>query len=200
MDALNSRKRDVIALILVSAFFTLRPNMAKGWDEDLLRKGEVLFVLEDRGADQIPEGRAAGLIDCPPERVWKLLNDYNNLKNTIPGVVESRIERVEGDVVYYYEQTHVPVLKDLWYRLRCVQDDRKLEKTMTLVEGSMRYLQSRWSVRPFDNAKTLAEYTMRCDMGFYLPRWTQRLILHRTVKGFYDGLRKNSCSPSPAGS
>ena len=127
MDPLNSRKRDVIALILVSAFFTLRPNMAKGWDEDLLRKGEVLFVLEDRGADQIPEGRAAGLIDCPPERVWKLLNDYNNLKNTIPGVVESRIERVEGDV----GKIHVPLgYAESHYHLRThIQFVRRIIET-----------------------------------------------------------------------
>jgi ribosome-associated toxin RatA of RatAB toxin-antitoxin module len=175
-------------------FSALNPVIVGAWDEGRLRKGEVLFVLEDKGAGQIPEGHAAGLINCQPQEVWKILNDYNNLKNTIPSVVESRIDHVEGDIVYYYEKTHVPILKDNWYVLRCVQDDKNLEKTMTRVEGSVRYLESRWSVKPFADRTTLAEYSIRCDPGFYLPRWTQRFILRRTVEGIFAGLRKASCN------
>jgi ribosome-associated toxin RatA of RatAB toxin-antitoxin module len=193
----NPCKRIEILVLLIPFtvfFLVLQPLMADSWDEDQLRRGDILFVFENTSASEIPEGHAAAVIDCPPEKVWMVINDYNNLKNIMPGVVESRIERVEGDTIYYFEKTHVPVLKDLWYRLRCVQDDRRLEKTMTLIEGSVRHLESRWSVKPFDDGKTLAEYSVRSDPGFYLPRWTQKLILHRTAKGFFEGLRKASCN------
>ena len=177
------------SVILCAGF----PVFVEAWDEGKLRDGEFLFFVEDAGKGNLPRFRAAAVIDCPPGEVWKVINDYEHFKDFIPGVVESRVERVEGDTTYFFEKDHVPVLKDTWYLLRCEHDQENLRKTMTLVEGSVDSLDAVWSVKPFDNSKALLEYTLQMDPGFYLPQWIQKAGVKRTAKGLIQGIRNVAC-------
>ena len=164
-------------------------GLACAWDDAALQDGKVLVRLEDRKDGQRAEGRAAGVIDCPPRQVWAVLNDYEHLEDFMPGVARSRVESVEGDTVVYFEEDHVPILKNPWFVLRCEHDNENLTKTMTRVDGSYRELRARWTLVPFGDGETLAEYTVVSDPGFYVPRWVRKQILNRTVKGFFRGLR-----------
>lgn len=188
-------------LILFFVILSLSFGLSAGttdWDEAKLRQGEFLFRVEDMGKEKLPRFHAAAVVDCSVDEVWKVINDYEHFKDFMPGVVESRIEKREGNTIYFYERDHVPVLKDTWYLLRCEHNDEKHRKTMTLVEGSVDSLDATWSVKPFDNGKALVEYAVQTDPGLYLPRWVQKRIVSKTVRGLFQGIRNVSCS-SPSG-
>ena len=183
----------VLAAILLLVA-SLLPAQAGKEEEKQLRKGEILFTMETPTKDGLPVFRTRGVVDCPPADVWKVINDYDNLANIMPGIVEGRVEKVEGNVVYFYEKDHVPVVEDTWYLLRCVHDDDNFRKTMTMVDGSVESLEAEWALEPFGNGKTLVMYTLQSDPGFYVPRWVQKMSLKHTTRGFFEALRKNACS------
>jgi len=162
-------------------------------DREKLEKGEILFTMEVPEEGGLPVFQARAVVDCDRERVWAVINDYENLPNIMPGIVEGRVEKVEGNVVTFYEKDHVPVVEDTWYVLRCVHDDEHFRKTMTMVEGSVKSLEARWALEPFGDGKSLAVYTLRSDPGFYIPRWVQKMSLKRTTAGFMEALRAHAC-------
>jgi len=163
-------------------------------DTEKLGRGEILFTMEVPDKDKPPVFQVRGVVDCTRNQVWKLLNDYNNLQNNLPGIVEGRVEKVEGNVTYFYEKDHVPVVEDTWYLLRCVHDDPNFRKTLSMVEGSVKSLEASWVLEPFGEGKTLAIYTLQSDPGFYIPRWVQKMSLGRTTRGFIEAIRAKACS------
>ncbi len=183
----------ILAAFLVLAVSLGAVQAGKG-DERKLSKGEILFTMKVPAGDSLPVFQTRGVVDCPPAEVWKVINDYENLANIMPGIVEGRVERVEGNVVYFYEKDHMPVVKDTWYLLRCVHDDDNFRKTITMVEGSVKSLEAQWALEPFGKGKSLVKYTLQSDPGFYIPRWIQKISIKHTTKGFFEALRKNACS------
>ncbi len=165
-------------------------------DEGKLRKGEILFSMEAPEKGGLPVFQARGVVGCSRVRVWAVINDYDNLQNIMPGIVEGRVERVDGNVVYFFQKDHVPVVEDAWYLLRCVHDDDHFQKTMSMVEGSVKSLEARWELEPFGEGKTLAVYTLQSDPGFYVPQWLQKMSLKRTITGFMEALRATACAGS----
>jgi carbon monoxide dehydrogenase subunit G len=186
------------AVTFLAAFLllvgSLHPVQAGKGDEKKLGKGEILFTMETPSKDSLPVFQTRGVVDCPPAEVWKVINDYDNLAAIMPGIVEGRVEKVEGNVVYFYEKDHVPVVEDTWYLLRCVHDDDNFRKTMSMVDGSVKSLEAEWALKPFGEGKTLVQYTLQSDPGFYVPKWVQKMSLKHTTTGFFEALRKNACT------
>ena len=197
MSARSRTGAVVLALHLLGSVATAG-QPATEEQEELLRQGEVLFSVDAGDRSGLPLFRAAAVIDCPRPEVWRVINDYNRLKEIIPGIVESRIERVEDNAVYFYEEDDVPILKNTRLLLRCVHDDPNFRKTMSLVEGSVRSLEASWALEPFDRDRTLAVYTLRTDPGFYVPLWLQKTAAKKTVRGFFRGVRKAACAHEEA--
>jgi len=183
----------VTAAALLVAFLSLSAR-AGNPDEERLARGEILFTMDVPEDGGLPVFQARAVVGCSRDRVWAVINDYPNLQNIMPGIVEGRVEKVEGNVVYFFERDHVPVVEDTWYLLRCVHDDEHFRKTLSMVEGSIKSLEARWELEPFGEGKTLAVYTLRSDPGFYVPRWVQKMSIKRTTSGFMEALRVASCT------
>jgi len=186
------------ALILLLALFPSQSQPAETEERlQQLRQGEVVFSVEKSGDHPLPLFRASALIDCPRPEVWRVINDYNHLKDFIPGIVESRVEKVEGNVVTFYEEDEVPVLKNTRLLLRCVHDEQNFSKTISLIEGSVKSLEAGWALEAFEGDKTLAVYTLRTDPGFYVPQWLQTAAAKKTTRGFFRGVRQTACAATP---
>jgi coenzyme Q-binding protein COQ10 len=189
----SGKAATVLSVVLFLACFGSSAR-AEVQDEEKLSRGEILFTMEVPDKDKPPVFQVRGVVDCSRDQVWKLINDYDHLQSILPGIVEGRVEKVEGNVVYFYEKDHVPVVEDTWYRLRCVHDDANFRKTLSMVEGSVKSLEASWVLEPFGEGKTLAVYTLQTDPGFYIPRWVQKMSLGRTTRGFIEAIRAKACS------
>jgi hypothetical protein len=70
-------------------------------EQERLAKGEVTVHLKAvRGP--IKEGTAIGVVDAPPERVFRMVTDNENFEQFMPYVKQSDVERIaEGSIINY---------------------------------------------------------------------------------------------------
>jgi ribosome-associated toxin RatA of RatAB toxin-antitoxin module len=152
--------------MLLFASFVL---LSAGTDVDRLAAGEILVRKLDGGVLQ-----TAAVIDAPPERVWAVVSDCSNYKNTMPLIVESERLSLQGNVMTCRVVADVPFpMSDLVSvtRAELTSGPPKWVRQWTLVSGDYDINEGSWVLEAYgsDGKKTLATYNMKVKPKTMLP-------------------------------
>src|SRR5918996_390128 len=106
----------VLAASLLSA-----PPAGEGWSIAAQNERLTVYARERKGTG-VQEMRAEGILDAPPQKVWRVLRDYERYPKTLPYIQVSRVlHREEGDrVTYVYSVVSVPMIDARDYVIRAV--------------------------------------------------------------------------------
>lgn len=159
-----------------------------------LRSGDVLIAREHPDEDARPAGRAraASLIPHSPERVWKVLTDFEAWPGFVPLVTGTRVVRREGGRAWVRQDYRV-----LFVRMQhtTIYDfapdrgrlgwtlDREAAHDIAASEGS-------WQLCPVGgDAHTLVAYRAAMDAGRAVPDFVEDLLARRSLEGLLKALR-----------
>lgn len=86
-------------------------------EHERLAKGEVIVHLKAvRGP--IKEGTAIGVIDVPPEKVFRVVTDNEDFEEFMPYVKQSDVERIKERSIMNYQYLDFPFpIGDRYYKL-----------------------------------------------------------------------------------
>lgn len=140
--------------------------------------GKLTVKVEKLPGCATRRGEVTGVVDAPTERVWKVISDYNQHKNFMPGILEcfaidpEALKLIEGisanelrtlesqlrahktnvtmgEVVYLYGVGDFPwPMANKRYILRVVRDRERWTAHATMVIGQMKVNESSWELEP----------------------------------------------------
>lgn len=172
-------------------------------EQERLAKGEVIVYLKSvRGP--IKEGTAIGLIEVPPERVFKVITDNENFEQFMPYVKQSDVERVKEGSIINYQYLDFPFpIGDRYYKLHVVHTIEDTDRgtffrsAWTYVKGSgnIRDTYGSWILQEYGQGKTLATYVVCTDPGGSIPKWAQNFATKISLPKIIDRVRRRVKNP-----
>lgn len=193
---------NALALIVV-----LAGPSGDGWEKAAEQKNLTVFAREKKGGVQ--EMKAEGVIDAPPEKVWKALRDYENYKKTMPYTEESKVVAREGGdkVIWFYSVVNAPFVDRRDYVIKLVDEskwnngegflkvswtagnDKAPKKPDNVVRVQIN--DGYWQLEPRDGGKkTFAVYYVYTDPGGSIPRWLVNKANGSAVPDVFEAVRK----------
>lgn len=180
-------------------------NAFKKSDQEKVRDGKVLAILEDIQGSPVKIGKGVGIIPYPPVVVMQVIADLNNYKDFMPFTKESEVDlkRSGGDVIYFYSRLDVPFIDDRYYTLKMSQEenvdghrgtfffcwslDPEKKTNLYLNSGS-------WKLVPYgpEGGKTLAYYTVITDPGGNIPNFIKNKSTKVGVPSVYEAITKRA--------
>jgi len=79
----------LLIILFISGFAAL--GHAENDIDARLKKGEIIAYSEDVEGTRVKKGTVTGVINVPPETVWRVIIDNNNFKKFMPRTLESLI-------------------------------------------------------------------------------------------------------------
>lgn len=173
----------------------------------------LTVYTRDRHDSGLQELRAEGVIDAPPEKVWKVLRDYDRYANRMPYVQEARTvgEERGGKVSYVYTLLALPLVQRRDYVLKLVDESqwssgrgflkiswsvdnaRAPEKPADVVRMTLNV--GSWLLEPVAGGRsTRVVYSLHCDPGGGLPRWIAKMGNGVAVPEVFTALQRNAKS------
>jgi uncharacterized protein YndB with AHSA1/START domain len=148
-------------------------------EQEQLANGEVIVYLKAvRGP--IKEGTAMGVVEAPPEKVFRVVTDNEDFEQFMPYVKQSEVERLTEASIINYQYLDFPFpIGDRYYKLhilRRIENTNKgkvLKSTWTYVKGSgnIKDTYGSWILEEYGQGKTLVTYVVCTDPGGSLPKW-----------------------------
>lgn len=166
-----------------------------------LEAGEVLVALRplpSSGAGAPREGIGRGIIDAPPERVYRALTDWAHAEEWMPFVERSdAVPQPDGSVVTFHAVDLPAPLGDRHYKIRAragiVQGMVRVWRTRwAYVPGSGNVADHRgsWELTAFGPGRTLATCRLYTDPGGAVSAWMMDRATRKSLPWIFDGLRQ----------
>ena len=144
-----------------------------------LANGEVIVFLKSiRGP--IKEGTAMGVVEAPPEKVFRVVTDNEDFEQFMPYVKQSDVERLTEASIINYQYLDFPFpIRDRYYKLHILRrientnEGKIFKSTWTYVKGSGNIIDTygSWTLEKYPKGKTLVTYVVCTDPGGSLPKW-----------------------------
>jgi hypothetical protein len=196
----------VLALMVLMA----EPADGGGWQQAAKSDGVYVYSREKQGTD-VREVKAQGMIDAPPQAVWKAIRDYEAYTKTMPYTEVSKIlDREEGEkVLYVYNVIKAPLVDRRDYAIKVVDESdwrdgqgylkvswtAANDRAPKLAEGTVRVEvnDGYWKLEPREGgAKTFATYYLYTNPGGALPKWVVNRANGSAVPDVFQCVRKES--------
>ena len=183
------------------------PAAEVGWEVAKKMDGLTVYA-RDRQGSSVREMRAVGVIDAPPEKVWKALRAYDRYALDMPYTEEARvIAREDGDrITWLYTVINAPMVDRRDYVIRLVDETKwkdgkgylrvtwkpANDKAPPLPESIVRVQvnEGYWHLEPVEGGKTKATYYVYTDPGGSLPRWVANRANSTAVPDVFEHVRK----------
>jgi ribosome-associated toxin RatA of RatAB toxin-antitoxin module len=177
--------------LLVTAGVFLEPSWAQ---EELQANTIDVTVQRIRTNDQtIFELRASGFVTAPPDKVWKVLTDYNRLQEFVPNLQSSRIISHSGQETII-DQTGTSgflfISKTIHIVVRAVEYPVS-RIDIHLVSGDMKQYAVRWELAPLSIngiSGTRITYSGTLEPDFFVPPFIGTSIVQADVKKMMQAL------------
>lgn len=177
---------------------------------------QVKVYARAHDGSAVREMKAEGLIDAPPEVVWKVVRDYDSYTKVMPYVVEAKIlSRTEGDklmLVYNRLETPLVASRDYIIAIRDESDwkdgkgyfksawtcadkeaDAQLPEKKDVVR--VRINDGYWQLEPRDDGKkTFATYYLYTAAGGSIPIFAINAANGMAVPRVFQSIRKNAAT------
>jgi len=186
-----------LLLALAATPARAQPTSFSEADAKRLESGEVLtqFWKERDGAGA---GWAVGVIDAPPEKVFRVIADVERYKEFMTRMVESRVlegRASSGSSYRFQYRIDMPwPIADYFCVTRNVHEldakRRVYVRRWTLLSGTFHRNQGSWTVRPFRGGRSLLSYSVillpTTKAPGVLVRYGTKVALPRSVRQFKD--------------
>ncbi len=135
------------------------------WKLDAENDGVKVYARAHPGSD-VREMKATGVIDAPPQAVWKNIRDYEGYPKNMPYVVEAKVlSRTEGDRdVLFYSRLETPLVSSRDYII-ALKDESDWH-------DGQGYLKVTWTVAPKEADAQVPEkkdvVRVRVNDGYWL--------------------------------
>lgn len=146
------------------------------------------------------EGIGRGLIDAPPERVWRALTDYAHWQEFMPFLKRSDARpQHDGSVLGQHVMDLPSPLGERHYQVRFTQrietgaEGRVWRIQWVFVPGSGNVADHRgsWTLTALGSGRTLAVCRLFTDPGGWTPRWSVDRGTSQMLPWIFHGLRQH---------
>lgn len=184
------------------------PSSQQKWEVAAREDGVTVYARERKDTG-VQEMKATGLINAPPEKVWKAIRDYDNYTKTMPYTEVSKIvSREQGDkVLYVYSVINAPFVDKRDYVIKLTDEskwqDGKGYLKVTWTEANDRAPKKKddvvrvkindgyWLLEPREEGKkTFATYYVYTDPGGSMPRWLVNKANSSAVPDVFEHVKK----------
>ncbi|HEX4961020.1 MAG TPA: SRPBCC family protein [Thermoanaerobaculia bacterium] len=162
--------------------------------------GDVWVEMVAAGAGKPREGIGRGVIEAPPERVYRALTDYAHWQEFIPYLQQSDARpQANGSVLSRHVMVLPSPLGERRYRVRFTQgietgpDGKAWWLRLSYVPGSgnVTALQGSWRLTALGGGRTLGVCRLLIDPGGFTPRWAVDSGTEGTLAWIFHGLRQH---------
>jgi ribosome-associated toxin RatA of RatAB toxin-antitoxin module len=201
----------ILAFLLAVATF---PAFAQDPDLEDLRQGKSSIRISGVEGSKARRGVIRGVIDAPPDEVFRVVSDIEHYVEFIPKTKEVRIQEQRPGYLRYYNKINLPwPISDLFFDVEAFLDPGQRRLTVKMVPGSSNRLKSfegGWALTTFEGnpARTLAVYEIVYDAKQHFPAWMEDMGTRSTLGKMIAAVRERvvattspvSRPPAPEGS
>lgn len=155
------------------------------------RFGEVEVTLRPVG-DGPQEGIGVGLIEAPPERVYRALMDLDHWEEFMPFVEESDAKpQPDGSILSSQRLALPKMIGERRLKIRVTgQAGRKVEWSYVPGSGNVKSQRGSWTLEPAHEGRTRATLRLFTDPGGSAPDWAMDRATGKSLVWIFDGLRQ----------
>lgn len=161
-----------------------------------LEQGEVHVELENVPGSKAPRATVLAMIDAPPPRVWRLIDQIRDYERTMKGVKRAQELSRQDDRVRAQVTIGMPFpLKDLTSvtdGVHTVREGERYCRAWTLESGDYHRNEGSWTLEP-DPAqpeRTLVRYVIHAEPKIRVPGKLQQLAQKKAIPALIEQLRK----------
>lgn len=155
------------------------------------RFGEVEVTLRPAGGGP-KEGIGSGIIEAPPERVFRALMDLDHWDEFMPFVEESDARpQPDGSVLSFQRLGLPPMIGERHLRIRVTGEaGRKVEWSYVPGSGNVKAQRGSWTLEAAKDGKTRATLRILTDPGGPAPDRVMDRATEKSLVWIFDGLRQ----------
>ncbi|HSS75587.1 MAG TPA: SRPBCC family protein [Thermoanaerobaculia bacterium] len=162
--------------------------------------GDVWVEMVAAGAGQPQEGVGRGVVEAPPERVFRALADVAHWHEFMPFLRRSDAQpQADGSVLSRQVMSLPSPLGERRYRVRFTQgSEAGLEGKVWVIRwslvpgsGNLAALHGSWRLTALGPNRTLAVCRLFTDPGGLTPRWAVDRGTAQTLPWIFHGLRQH---------
>lgn len=188
--------------LALSGLLAASPGRPAAPDTRRLAAGEVLISARTVKPRKPREGIGRGVIDVPPERVFRAVTDYANYDEFMPFVTRADVVRTLPDgAVLSTQRLDLPgpfgerrYTLSVRSRVETARPGGRVWRTQwAYVPGSGNIADQRgsWTLEELAPGRTLATFRLYTDPGGAVPVWMMEKALAETLPYIFDGLRQH---------
>jgi len=151
-----------------------------------LKKGEIVVRYWKLDQSNVGTGLAMGVINMPPDKVFRVIADVSAYKTFMKRMVESRITRREGKHYYFYYKIDMPwPLSDYWFVTNNIHEVDKARgiyvRRWWLQKGSFARNEGYWYVRRWGRHRSLITYSSVLQPKSAIPQWIINYVTKKAL-------------------
>ncbi len=190
------RARPIYAALLL-AFLPASPTPE---ETRRLASGEVLVSLAPAAEGGPQEATGRGVVDAPPERIFRTLTDYAHWHEFMPFLVKSEMRTGKDGAVESLHVLDLPApIGERHYRVRFTQRVETgpggttwhIDWRSVPGSGNLAAHRGSWTLTAFGSGRTLAVCRLFTDPGGGVPRWAMDKANRKDLPWIFDGLRQH---------
>lgn len=164
--------------------------------ESRIARGEVVVTTEAVPGAATPKLLVKAVIEAPPEKVWKVIDDSSSYSAFMPRVKESRELSRVGHEVKTRLTVEMPFpLKNLTATTRGdhqVSEGESYVRRWDLAEGDYKRNSGSWTLTPFrgDAQRTLVAYVLHVEPKMRIPKKIASAVQERAMPALIDAVRQ----------
>jgi len=202
-------------LALLPLLILVADESAKDWTEVSNSDGLTVYS-HPRPGTNVAEMKVQGMIDAPPQVIWKGIRDYANYAKNQPYTDEGKVMETEGGdkVIYFYSVVNAPLVDRRDYCIKVLDESKwddgkgyllvtwkETDKCPPPKEGLVRVkaTDGYWRLEPRENGtKTYATYVIFTDPSGSIPQWIVNTGNKSTVVNIFQATRKAAAKAKAA--
>lgn len=156
------------------------------------RFGEVEVSLKPVAGGP-KEGIGVGLIEAPPDRVFRALMDLDHWDEFMPFVEQSDARpQPDGSVLSSQRLALPPLVGERHLQIRVTgQAGRKVEWSYVPGSGNVKAQRGSWTLQAAPGERTRATLRLYTDPGGSAPDWAMDRATGKSLVWIFDGLRQH---------
>jgi ribosome-associated toxin RatA of RatAB toxin-antitoxin module len=160
-----------ILFLLISAALPMMPAMAQAPKLEH-PKLEVSVNRVEQDAMHMFEVDASGIVQAPPDKVWRILTNYEHMNEFVPDLSSCRILSRNGNevIIEQFGTAHFLFMSKSIHLIVRATEQPMSSIDIALVSGDMKHYESHWELFLVpETGGTRVVYTGRLVPDFYVP-------------------------------
>ena len=154
-------------------------SVAAGDLESRLAAGEIVLTTRSVAGCELPEATLTAVIDAPPAKVWKIVEDCNSYSRTMVRIAESKEVARNGNVSQCKVTIDMPFpISNLTSIAEATSTagPPQWKRQWKLVSGDYKRNEGAWTLTAFDaeGTKTRVQYRVLADPNVTVPNYVIR--------------------------